>query len=82
MTPSPGAAPAAPSSRVAPLTPREAEILAYLGTWMSLDEIGVELDITSNTVKSHVRSIYWKLGVHSRRQAGAWAAAHPGPVSG
>ena len=33
---------------------------------LSLDEIAADLTVSVNTVKSHVRSIYAKLGVSSR----------------
>ena len=36
---------------------------------LSLDEIAADLTVSVNTVKSHVRSIYAKLGVSSRRLA-------------
>ncbi|HEY2205696.1 MAG TPA: LuxR C-terminal-related transcriptional regulator, partial [Pseudonocardia sp.] len=36
---------------------------------LSLDEIAADLTVSVNTVKSHVRSIYTKLGVSSRRTA-------------
>ena len=36
---------------------------------LSLDEIATDLTVSVNTIKSHVRSIYTKLGVSSRRTA-------------
>ena len=56
------------------LSAREIEVLSLLPTLLSLEEIADELDITINTVKSHCRAIYTKLGVSSRR--GAVVAAH------
>ena len=56
------------------LSGREIEVLSLLPTLLSLEEIADELDITINTVKSHCRAIYTKLGVSSRR--GAVVAAH------
>ena len=56
------------------LSAREIEVLSLLPTLLSLEEIADELDITINTVKSHSRAIYTKLGVSSRR--GAVVAAH------
>lgn len=51
------------------LTAREREILAYLRTTMTADEIAAKLDIAYPTVKTHIRSIYRKLGVTTRRAA-------------
>ena len=43
---------------------------------LSLDEIAADLTVSVNTVKSHVRSIYTKLGVSSRRLAVLAAHEH------
>jgi LuxR family maltose regulon positive regulatory protein len=51
------------------LTPREQEVLRYLGTPLSMGEIARALYVSRNTVKSHVRNIYGKLGVRTRREA-------------
>jgi LuxR family maltose regulon positive regulatory protein len=51
------------------LTAREREVLRYLGTPMSMGEIAGALFVSRNTVKSHVRNIYGKLGVRTRREA-------------
>jgi LuxR family maltose regulon positive regulatory protein len=48
---------------------RELEILRYLATLMSYREIAAELFISRNTMKTHVRSLYRRLGVSSRSQA-------------
>ncbi|GAB3432117.1 LuxR C-terminal-related transcriptional regulator [Actinophytocola sediminis] len=52
-----------------PLTPRERGILHMLPTARSLDEIAHDLTVSPNTVKTHVRAIYTKLGVRRRRDA-------------
>jgi LuxR family transcriptional regulator, maltose regulon positive regulatory protein len=44
-------------------------VLGLLPSLLSLDEIATDLTVSVNTVKSHVRSIYVKLGVSSRRMA-------------
>ena len=64
------ARPAAPSSRVLtePLTAAEQRILTLLPTCTYL-QIADTLYISRNTVKTHLRSIYQKLGVASRSQA-------------
>ena len=55
------------------LTDRELGVLRLLPTELSLREIGAELFVSLNTVKTHVRSIYLKLGASSREQAVARA---------
>jgi LuxR family maltose regulon positive regulatory protein len=51
------------------LSERERVVLGLLPSLLSLDEIAADLSVSINTVKSHVRSIYSKLGVSSRRTA-------------
>ena len=63
--------PAAPV--VQPLSPRERELLALLPTMRTVDEIAGGLYISASTVKTHLRSIYAKLGVGTRRDAVAAA---------
>jgi LuxR family maltose regulon positive regulatory protein len=48
---------------------RELEILRYLATGLSNREIATALFISLNTMKTHVRSLYRRLGVTSRSQA-------------
>jgi DNA-binding CsgD family transcriptional regulator len=57
------------SLRREPLTEREIEVLALLATGMSNAEIGAELFISVNTVKSHLKNVYGKLGVSNRTRA-------------
>jgi LuxR family maltose regulon positive regulatory protein len=54
---------------VEPLTDRELEVLRLLRSDLSLREIGNELFISHNTIKSYTQSIYRKLGVTSRSAA-------------
>jgi LuxR family maltose regulon positive regulatory protein len=51
------------------LSQRERDVLGYLPSMLTFVEIGSELYISVNTTKSHVRSIYRKLGVAGRRDA-------------
>jgi LuxR family transcriptional regulator, maltose regulon positive regulatory protein len=52
-----------------PLTERERAVLGLLRGTLSTREIGQELYLSGNTIKTHTRSIYRKLGVSSRRDA-------------
>ena len=56
-----------------PLTARERAVLRLLPTQRSFDEIADDLTVSANTVKTHVRAIYTKLGVTKRRDAVAVA---------
>jgi LuxR family maltose regulon positive regulatory protein len=56
-------------------TPAELEILRLLATDLSQREIGKKLYLSLNTVKTHTRSIYRKVGATSRQDAVARAAA-------
>ncbi len=51
------------------LTEREREILHKLNSGMSRGEIAVSFGISQNTVKSHLKNIYSKLGVRTRSEA-------------
>jgi LuxR family maltose regulon positive regulatory protein len=51
------------------LSDRELTVLALLPSLLSAREIAAEFTVSVNTVKSHIRSIYAKLGVSSRREA-------------
>ena len=52
-----------------PLSERELVILRMLTSRLSERDIGRELYLSHNTIHSHTRSIYRKLGVSSRREA-------------
>ena len=52
----------------AALSPREAEVLSYLGRGHGSTFIASELGISENTVRTHVRHIYEKVGVSSREE--------------
>ena len=51
------------------LTAREQAVLGLFPTGLSTREIGDELGISRDTVKTHTKRIYQKLGVSSRRDA-------------
>lgn len=56
-------------STAEPLTERERAILAALPTMASNAEIGAEFFVSVNTVKAHLKALYRKLGVSTRREA-------------
>jgi LuxR family maltose regulon positive regulatory protein len=58
------------------LSERELVVLALLPSLLSGGEIADELMVSVNTVKSHIRSIYTKLGVSTRREAVVRALEH------
>jgi LuxR family maltose regulon positive regulatory protein len=58
-----------------PFTPAELRLLPYLQTHLTTDQIADRLFVSSWTVKTHVKSIYRKLGVSSRNDAVQKAAA-------
>jgi LuxR family transcriptional regulator, maltose regulon positive regulatory protein len=64
-----GSRPRRPVQLAAPLTERELAVLRLLPTRLSTREIGRELYVSRNTVRSHVQGIYRKLQVNSRAQA-------------
>jgi LuxR family maltose regulon positive regulatory protein len=52
-----------------PLTEREEAVLRLLRSTLSLREIGGELFLSANTIKTHTRAIYRKLGATTRAEA-------------
>jgi len=54
---------------VDPLTAREQTVLRYLASTLTNTEIANELYLSVNTVKTHQRTIYRKLGAVGRRDA-------------
>jgi LuxR family transcriptional regulator, maltose regulon positive regulatory protein len=52
-----------------PLTESETRVLRYLPTHLGAPEIAAELYLSANTVKTHLRHLYRKLGAHSRGEA-------------
>lgn len=60
------ALPAAESGEPGHLSPREREVLTWMATGKTDDEIGMILGISRNTVDSHVRHIFLKLNACNR----------------
>ena len=52
-----------------PLTDGELRVLRYLPTNLRAPEIAAELFVSLNTIRTHLRNIYAKLGVHGRTDA-------------
>jgi LuxR family maltose regulon positive regulatory protein len=55
------------------LSDRELDVLAFLPSLLTSRQIAEEFVVSVNTVKSHIRAIYAKLGVSSRSEAVAHA---------
>jgi LuxR family maltose regulon positive regulatory protein len=54
---------------IEPLSERELEVLRLLGTELSGPEIAHELVVSLNTLRTHTKNIFNKLGVNNRRAA-------------
>jgi len=76
---------AGPRPLLEPLRQSELRVLRYLPTNMTAPEIAAELYVSLNTVKTHTRSLYAKLGTHRRAEAVARARSlgllAPSPLS-
>jgi len=55
------------------MTPREREVIALIAAGKSNKEIAKELNVATDTVKSHVRNVMDKLALHTRLQIAAYA---------
>ena len=58
------------------LTARECDIVELIVAGMSNREIGDELSLSVNSVKTYIRTAYRKMGVQRRTQAMLWALEH------
>ena len=67
------AADTATSARLERLTAREREVLAAIGRGYNNTEISEQLFIGAATVKSHINSVFTKLGLRDRAQAVVFA---------
>ena len=68
-------APSPPQPLIEPLSQRELEVLSLAAEGLTNQEIAQTLYVSINTVKTHLRNIYGKLGVTTRREAAAKATA-------
>lgn len=57
------------TGRLAGLTSREREVLAMLADGRSTGGIADSIGVSAATVRSHIQSVFGKLGVHSRLRA-------------
>lgn len=62
------------------LTPREAEVLSFLGKGASTREIAEALYVSPKTVERHVENLVAKTGTGSRRRLVVFAAANTAPT--
>jgi LuxR family maltose regulon positive regulatory protein len=58
-----------PTRLIEPLSARELDVLRLLGTELDGPDIARRLFVSVNTVRTHTKNIYAKLGVNSRRAA-------------
>jgi LuxR family maltose regulon positive regulatory protein len=65
----PAAAGTGPQRLLEPLRDSELRVLRYLPSDLTAPEIAAELYVSTNTVKTHMRSLYAKLGTHRRHEA-------------
>src|SRR6202007_2529908 len=63
------AAAAGPQRLLEPLRDSELRVLRYLPSDLTAPEIAAELYVSPNTVKTHMRNLYAKLGTHRRHEA-------------
>jgi len=60
--------PTQPAGLTQPLSQAEVRVLCYLPTSLTMQEIAGQLYLSVNTVRTHTRHIYEKLGAHSRHE--------------
>ena len=73
----PSSRPLATSRRLSPqyeLTPREMEVVARIVAGQSTEQMSVQMNIATSTVRTYVKNLLTKLGAHSRLEAAAVAS--------
>jgi LuxR family transcriptional regulator, maltose regulon positive regulatory protein len=73
--PQDGVPPSRPEPLLEPLSTSEIRVLRYLPTNLTAPEIAAELYLSHNTVRTHLRHVYAKLGTHHRSETIARARA-------
>jgi len=58
-----------PSAMIEPLSERELDVLRLLPSDLSTTEMANELVVSVNTLRTHLKNLYGKLGAHSRYEA-------------
>lgn len=58
------------------LSPRELQVVSGICRGLSNAEIGVEVFLGINTIKTYIRNAYRKMGVETRSQAVIWGIEH------
>jgi DNA-binding NarL/FixJ family response regulator len=64
------------------LTPRERQVLACLAEGADRHQVAERLNLTANTVRTHMQNIMAKLGVHSTLEAVTLTRAWSMPADG
>lgn len=70
----PSVVPASKPFAEATLSPRETEVLAYIGRGLRIGEVAALLEVAESTVATYVKNIYRKLNISSRAEAALEAA--------
>jgi len=73
--------PAENDQLLAALTPREREVLACLANGDGRREVAERLNLSANTVRTHLKNLMAKLGVHSTLEAVALTRPPSGPFA-
>jgi len=60
------------------LSPREQDVLWWWSRGLRVAEVAERLGLSAGSVRTHLRGVYEKLGVHGRAGAAAWAARQIG----
>jgi LuxR family maltose regulon positive regulatory protein len=64
------------ATMIQPLTGREREVLGYLPSHLNREQIATQMYVSPNTVKTHMKSLYRKIGANSRAEAVTIARFH------
>lgn len=63
--------------RLLRLSPRETEVLGLIAGGLSNEQIADHLYLSINSIKTHARNLFRKLGVGGRTQAAVWLWSRP-----